>query len=75
MRISLGRGAELAADDVLTVECARENAGDGGLADAAVAGEDVAVRDAVPRERVQERTGDVILSNDVSEAKRAVLAG
>ena len=52
-----------------------EDAGDGGLADAAVAGEDVAVGDAVLGERVEQRAGDVVLADDVGEEGRAVFSG
>jgi hypothetical protein len=65
------RGADLGA----AVERSGEDAGDGGLADAAVAAEDVAVRDAVLRERVEQRAGDVVLPDDVGEELGAVLAG
>jgi hypothetical protein len=40
---------------------------DGRLADAAMAAEDVAVRDAVLGERVGQGHSDVILSNDIGE--------
>ena len=47
----------------------------GRLTDAAGAGEDVAVRDAVLRECVEQRAGDVVLPDDVGEERGAVLAG
>jgi hypothetical protein len=71
----LGGGAEFAADGVAAVEGHGQDAGDSGLADAAVAGEDVAVRDAVLVERVHQGHGDVVLSDYVGEALRAVFAG
>ncbi len=71
----LGRGAGGGADGVLAVECGGEDAGDGGFADAAVAGEDVAVRDAPLLERVLQGAGDVVLADDVREAEWAVFAG
>ena len=40
-----------------------------------MAGEDVAVRDAVLRERVDQGQGDVVLADDVGEALGAVFAG
>ena len=45
-------GADLSADGVATVERHGKDAGDGGLADATVAGEDVAVCDALLGERI-----------------------
>jgi hypothetical protein len=64
-------GADLGA----AVECAGQDAGDGGLADAAMAGKDIAVGDAVLREGVEQGAGDVVLPDDVGEALGAVLAG
>ena len=52
-----------------------QNAGDGGLADAAVAAEDIAVRDAFLRDGVLEGAGDVLLSDDLGEFLRTVFAG
>ena len=71
----LGGGAEFGADGVAAVEGGGEDAGDGGFADAAMAGEDVAVGDALLGERVHEGDGDVVLSDDIGEALGAVLAG
>ena len=71
----LGGGARRAADGVAAVEGHGEDACDGGLADAAMAAEDVSVGDAVLQERVGERDGDVVLADDVGEALRAVFAG
>ncbi len=71
----LGGRAGFAADGVAAIEGARQDARDGGFADAAVAGEDVAMRDAVLGERVEQRAGDVVLADDVGEARGAVLAG
>ncbi len=71
----LGGGPFRAADLVPAVERRGQDAGDGGLADAAMAAEDVAVRYAVLRERVQQRTRDVVLPDNIGETERAVLAG
>jgi ribulose-5-phosphate 4-epimerase/fuculose-1-phosphate aldolase len=60
---------------VAAVERHGQDARDGRLADAAVAGEDVAVRDAVLGQRVHQGHGDVVLADDVGEALRAVFAG
>jgi len=68
-------GALGRADGVAAVERGGEDARDGGLADAAMAGEDVAVGDAVLGERVEQGAGDVVLPDDVGEELRAVLAG
>ena len=51
------------------------NARDGGLADAAMPREDVAVRDAVLRERIQQRARDVVLAGNVGKALRTVFPG
>ncbi len=69
-----GRGAGGRADGVAAIERAGQNAGDGGFADAAMAGEDVAMGDAVLRERVHQGHGDVVLAGDVGEPLRAVFA-
>ena len=71
----LGVGADLAADNVAAVERHSKDAGDGCLADAAVAGEDVAVSDALLGERVHQGDGDVVLAGNVGKALRAVLPG
>ncbi len=68
-------GALGAANGRAAVERGGEDARDGGLADAAMAGEDVAVGDAVLGERVEQGAGDVVLPDDVREELRAVLAG
>ena len=39
-----------------------------------MSGEDVAVGDAALRQRIQQRAGHVLLSNDVGKTLRAVLA-
>ncbi len=57
------------------VERHGQDAGDGGLADAAMAAENVAVRDAFLRKRVEQRAGDVVLPGDVREALGAIFAG
>ena len=69
-RRALGR-----ADGRAAVQCCGEDACDGRLADAAMAGEDVAVSDAVLRERVEQGARDVVLSDDVGEELGAILAG
>ena len=71
----LGGGADIAADGVAAVKRHGEDAGNGGLADAAMAAEDVAVGDAVLGERVHQGHGDVILANDIGEALRTIFAG
>jgi hypothetical protein len=71
----LGGGALGRTDDVAAVERRGKDARDGRLADAAMAGEDVAVGDAVLRECVEQRAGDVVLPDDVGEELGAVLAG
>lgn len=60
---------------MLAVQRHRENACDGGFADAAVAAEDISVGDAALFESIQKRTGDVLLPNDIAEKLRAVFAG
>ena len=70
----LGRGALGGAYLGPAVEGAGEDAGNGGLADAAVAAEDVAVGDAILGEGVEQGSGDVVLSDDVGEEGGAVLA-
>src|ERR1700739_998371 len=51
-----------------------KDAGDGGFANAAVAGKDIAVGDAVLRERVQQCTCDVVLAGYVGKALRTIFA-
>jgi hypothetical protein len=63
------------ADGMLAVQRHREDTGNGGFADAAVAAEDIAVGDAALFERVQKRTGDMLLPDDVTEKLGAVFAG
>ncbi len=70
---SVGRSGEPTGGAAVERSC--EDTRDGGLADAAMAGKNVAVSDAVLRERVEQRSGDVILSDDVGEELGAVLAG
>ena len=53
----------------------REQAGGGGLADAARPAEQVGVRDAIELDRVRERADDVLLAGHVVEGLRALLAG
>ena len=57
------------------VEAFGEDAGDGGLAGAARAAEQVGVRDAVLLDGVGERLRDVLLADDVGEPLRAILPG
>ena len=71
----LGGRADGAADGIAAVERHGKDARDGGLADAAVAGEDVAVGDALLGERVHQGNGDVVLTGDISESLRAILPG
>ena len=52
-----------------------KNAGDGGFARAARAAEQVGVRDALLRDGVGERLGDVLLPDDIGEPLRAVFSG
>ena len=57
------------------VERHGQDAGDGGFADAAMAAEDVAVRNALLLDGVLQRAGDVLLANDFGEFLRTVFAG
>ncbi len=57
------------------VEAFGEDAGDGGLAGAARAAEQVGVRDALLLDGMGERLRDVLLPDDIREALRAVFAG
>ena len=57
------------------VQTARHDARDRGLAGSALAGEDVAVGDALARDGVFQRRADVLLADQLVEALRAVLAG
>ncbi len=59
---------------LLAVQAAREDARRGRLAAPTRAGEEVGVRDAVVRERLHERLGDVLLPDQVGEPLRAVAA-
>ena len=65
----LAVGAEIEA-----VQRLGEDAGGGGLAGAARAGEQVRVADAVLADRVAQRGGDVVLADELAEPLRAVLA-
>ena len=51
-----------------------QDAGDSGFPDAAVAGEDVAVRDPVLRKGIQQSARNVILPGDVGKALRTIFA-
>ena len=68
-----GRRVDLAGDGI--VEGAGEDAGGGGLADAADAGEHVGLRDAAGAEGVGERADHRLLADEIGEALRAVFAG
>ena len=52
-----------------------KNAGDGGFAGAARAAKKIRVCDALLRDGVAERLGDVLLADDIGEALRAIFAG
>jgi hypothetical protein len=52
-----------------------QNAGDGGFADAAVSAENVAVGGASLLDGVLQSAGDVLLSDDLGEFLRTILAG
>ena len=68
-----GRLIDLAGDGI--VERAGEDAGGGGLADAAHAGEHVGLRDAAAVEGVGERPDHRLLADQIGEALRPVFAG
>jgi hypothetical protein len=68
-------GTLLGASRSGTVERRCKDARDGGLADAAMTTEDVAVSDAMLRQGVEQGAGDVVLPDDVREELGAVLAG
>ena len=70
-----GVGALRGSDFSAAVERLGDDAGDGGFADAAMAGKDVAVSDAVLGQSVHERAGDMVLAGHVGEALRTVFAG
>ena len=53
----------------------RQNARDGGFADAAMSAEDVAVGDALLLDGVLQGAGDVVLADDVGELLGPVFAG
>ena len=57
------------------VQAFGEDAGDGGLACAARAAEEVGVGDALLGDGVGERLGDVLLADHVGETLRAIFAG
>ena len=69
------RGSGLAAHFSAAVEGHGHNARNGGFANAAVAGKNVAVGDAVLRERVHQGAGNVILTRYVGKALRTVFSG
>ena len=60
---------------VLAVEGLGEDAGEGGLAGAAGAGEEVGLRDAALLDRGAQRADDVVLPDDLLEGLRAPFAG
>ena len=70
----LGRWPRGRADGIAAVQRHGQDARDGGLADAAVAGEDVTVGDAVLGERMHQSHSDVVLSDDVGEALGTIFA-
>ena len=57
------------------VQSRRQNAGDRGLPDAAMSAVDVAVRCSSLLDRILERAGDVLLSDDLGELLRTVFTG
>ena len=57
------------------IERLRQDAGGGRFADAANAGKNVRMRDAVRLNRIRERARDVLLPDDVAERLRAILSG
>ena len=67
--VGLGGGA------LRAIERFGEDAGGGGLADAADAGKNIGVRDAVRLDGVRERARDVLLPDDVAERLRAIFSG
>ena len=69
---TVGRSGD--ADFGAAVERHGQDAGDGGFADAAVAGKDVAVGDAVLGEGVGQGAGDVVLAGDVRKTLRTVFS-
>ncbi len=71
----LGRGSLSRPDLGAAVERHGQNARDGGLADAPVPGKNVAVRDAILAERIEQRARDVVLAGNVGEALRSIFSG
>ena len=71
----LGGGPQGRADGVSAVQRHRQDARDGRLADAAMAAEDVAVRDAALAEGVHQGAGDMVLPGDIGEELGTVFAG
>ena len=71
----LGGRPVRAADLAPAVERLGEDAGDGGFADAAMPGKDIAVGDAVLGQSVQQRPRDVVLAGNVGETLRTVFSG
>ncbi len=71
---ALALAARVGDGALLAVERARQDAGTGGLAAAARAAEQVGVIDPVGRERVPQRVGDVVLTDDLGERLRPVAA-
>ncbi len=71
----LGRGPLRGANETPAIQRGRKDTRDGRLADATMAAEDVAVRNAVLLQRILQRAGDVVLAHDIAEAERAVFAG
>jgi hypothetical protein len=52
-----------------------QNTGNGGFADATVPAEDVSMRDSPLLDCILERTGDVLLPDNIGELLRSVFAG
>jgi hypothetical protein len=70
-----GCGTVGRADFSAAIESLSYNAGDGGFADAAMAREDVAVRNAILRKGIEQGASDVILAGNVGKALRTVFPG
>ena len=66
--------ARLRRRPLLAVQAARQDAGGGGFADAARAGKDERLRDALRRDRVAQRLRDAALADHILEALRPPLA-
>jgi hypothetical protein len=71
LRCGPGWGADFSA----AVQRLGHDAGDGGFTDAAMPGEDVAVRDAVLGERIHQGMSDVVLASNVGKTLRTIFSG